>query len=126
MASKLDPDYSAVIVSKDGPRYNITNLMDGVETDESDGQIAQRVTVSFFNILNGTKYMNQLIRAMDRLFLYANDGDSPKEVFRGYIWEIEYSSELEKILSVTAYDAPHCKSVVYDFGGSNPPPPTRA
>ena len=104
MVSKIDPDYSAVIVSKDGPRYNITNLMDGVETDESDGQLARRVTVSFFNILNGTKYMNQLIRAMDRLFLYANDGDGPKEVFRGYIWEIEYSSELEKILSVTAYD----------------------
>lgn len=104
LASKVDPDYSAVIVSKDGPRYNITNLMDGVDMDESDGQLAQRVTVSFFNILNGAKYMNQLIRAMDRLFLYANDGGGPKEVFRGYIWEIEYSSEVEKILSVTAYD----------------------
>lgn len=104
LASKLDPDYSAVIVSKDGPRYDITPLMTGVDTNESEGQIAARATVSFFNALSGTKYMNQLIRAMDRLFLYANDGGSPKEVFRGYIWEIEYSSELEKILSVTAYD----------------------
>ena len=117
LASKLDPDYSAVIVSKDGPRYDITPLMTGVDTNESEGQIAARATVSFFNALSGTKYMNQLIRAMDRLFLYANDGGSPKEVFRGYIWEIEYSSELEKILSVTAYDKVHVTAgnMVGDF-----------
>ena len=104
MASKTDPDYSAVIVSKDGPRYDITDLMESVEMAEDEGQIAQRATVSFYNAPYNELRMNQLVRVGDRMFVYANDGEGPKEVFRGFVWEIEYSSELEKILSVTAYD----------------------
>lgn len=104
MASRDNPEYSAVIVTKSGARYNITSIMTGVETAEEEGQVAQRVTVSFFNAPNGSAYLNEAIDVMDRMYLYANDGNSPKEVFRGFIWEIEYSSDLEKILSATCYD----------------------
>ena len=104
MASRDNPEYSAVIVTKSGARYNITSIMTGVETAEEEGQVAQRVTVSFFNAPNGSAYLNEAIDVMDRMYLYASDGNSPKEVFRGFIWEIEYSSDLEKILSATCYD----------------------
>lgn len=104
MASRDNPEYSAVIVTKSGARYNITSVMTGVETAEEEGQVAQRVTVSFFNAPNGSAYLNDAVNVMNRMYLYANDGNNPKEVFRGFVWEIEYSSDLEKILSATCYN----------------------
>jgi len=45
-----------------------------------------------------------LITVRDRVFVYADDGEKKDEVFRGFVWTVNYQSSTRKLLSLTCYD----------------------
>ena len=97
--------YSAYIVSG-GTKYNVTAAIISVERSDADNQIAQRVTLRLMNVQanNGT-WLTGIFRARDRVYLYANDGKTEAEVFRGYLWSRSYaSSPSDREITLVCYD----------------------
>ena len=97
--------YAVSIISKStGITYNVTKILLDLTLAENDGQISQCATVSFINLLYENTYLSSLINVMDRIFIYADDGEKKDEVFRGFVWERNYRSGLEKEITLVCYD----------------------
>ena len=103
-ATLTKPSYTVYVVSG-SKKYDITSALISLDRYEAVSQIAQRVKLELANFLVEGTHLSSVLKARDRLFVYANDGTESKEVFRGYIWERAYKSTgNERILKITAYD----------------------
>lgn len=110
--SKTNPIYSiAVIANSTKKRYAIQSInypeskfVTSLKLTENDGQMAQLVKIELMNAKTDDGYFSGIFDVMDRVFVYANDGERSREVFRGFIWERPYSSAIEKTLTLTCYD----------------------
>lgn len=100
----LNPQYSVYIISN-GTKYNVTNAVTSQDRSEPKGQIAQRVILQLANVKVGDALLSSLLKARDRVFIYANDGSREDEVFRGYLWNRARTDSLEdKEVRYTCYD----------------------
>ena len=101
VASKSSPIYSIHFLNSD----KLDVFVDAVTTDlkltENKNELAQKVTISLVNCMNGEYLLSELINVCDRVFIYANDGEECREVFRGYIWRKNYQNKQKKIISFT-------------------------
>lgn len=98
------PQYSVYIISG-GTKYNVTNAVESQDRSEPKGQIAQRVTLQLANVKVGDAWLSSLLKARDRVFIYANDGTKEDEVFRGYLWARARNDSIEvNALRYTCYD----------------------
>lgn len=102
--SKQNPKYNCVIVTSSGVKYDISNILLHLELNRKKDQIAQCVRIKCVNVLYDNTHLNSLIKVRDRLYIYAHDGEISDEVFRGFVWNIRYSSRTEKELTFTCYD----------------------
>lgn len=103
-ATEQRPIYSVYIVSH-SLKINVTPILTGIERTEADGQIAQRVTLTLTNTQIEGVHISSFVDACDRVYVYADDGEQKKEVFRGFLWERSYKSSIsEHKLRLTAYD----------------------
>lgn len=102
MAS-YNPKYTVAIISN-SVRYDVTGAVTKLVLQESDGEIAQRVSITMANAKVNGQYLSGIFTVTNRVFIYANDGTKNEEVFRGFIWERPYVSRLRKDLSMTCYD----------------------
>ena len=103
-ATQQKPVYTVYIVSG-STKYNVTNAVISLDRAEPDGQIAQRVTLQLANVKVGDSWLSALLKARDRVFVYANDGVKEEEVFRGFLWTRARNDSLsENELSYTCYD----------------------
>lgn len=98
------PIYKVAIITKDSIRYTVTDAVIDLSLRENDGEIAQRVTLKLANIQVNGQYLSGIFNVRDRVFVYADDGERNEEVFRGFVWERDYSSKKEKELTLTCYD----------------------
>lgn len=104
-ASKAAPVYSVHFLNSS----NLDIFVDAITTDlklsESKNELAQKVSISLVNCLNEENYLlSELLNVRDRVFIYANDGEECREVFRGYIWHKNYKNNQKKIVTLTCYD----------------------
>ena len=103
-ASQQKPEYTVYIVSGD-TKYNVTNAVIVQDRSEPDGQIAQRVNLQLANVKVGDAWLSGLLKARDRVIIYANDGTKEDEVFRGFLWtRIRNDSLSEKDIQYVCYD----------------------
>lgn len=103
-ATQQKPVYSVYIVSGT-TKYNVTKAVISQDRAEPDGQIAQRVTLLLANVKVDGKWLSSLLKARDRVFIYANDGTQEEEVFRGYLWTRARNDSIsEKKIQYTCYD----------------------
>lgn len=103
MAKNL-PSYSVRIITSDGSAYNVTGILTDLRLSEHDGQLAQTATIKMANIVHNGSYLTSLFDVIDRVYVHANYEGETKEVFRGFVWNKEYTSSLEKELSLICYD----------------------
>lgn len=104
MASIDNPHYTAVILTKSGTKYKITDAMTSLSLDEQENGIAQKATVTIMQTKVGPKYITTLVSVHDQLYVYADTGSGAKEVFRGYIWEKTYQKDETKEFTMVAFD----------------------
>lgn len=103
-ASQTTPKYSVYIISGE-TKYNVTNAVLSIDRSEPKGQIAQRVILKIANVKVGASSLASLLKARDRVYVYANDGVKEDEVFRGYIWARNHSASIsDNALQYTCYD----------------------
>lgn len=103
-ASLQAPRYQAVILTAGGQRCVVTGAVTGLSLGWSENEIAQKATLSVWNQKHQGVLFTSLFKPRDRVFLYADTGEGDKEVFRGYIWEKQYQSALEKEITYVCYD----------------------
>lgn len=103
-ASIANPIYSVYIISG-STKYNVTPAVISIDRSESKKQIAQSATISLLNIKVGDAWLAGIINVRDRVYIYANDGTTNAEVFRGFVWTRPYKSSLnERDLTIKCYD----------------------
>jgi len=102
--TKQNPQYSCVIITQKNGKYDLSNILIELDLTARKKQLAQSAKVKCINVKRGAKYLNSLITVRDRITIYADDGETNDEVFRGFIWTIDYSSATEKELTFTCYD----------------------
>lgn len=102
--TKTNPLYTCVVVTRDRAKYDLSKVLLRLEIENRKNQLAGRAQVKCVNAKCGSKYLNGLIHVNDRLFLYAHDGETTAEVFRGVVWTVSYHSALKKELTFLCYD----------------------
>lgn len=103
-SSQKNTKYSVYIISG-ATKYNMTNAVINLDRTEPEGQIAQRVILKLANVKVGGASLASLLKARDRVYVYANDGSKEEEVFRGYLWTRNHNSSInENELQYTCYD----------------------
>lgn len=103
-ASQQKPVYTFYIISGD-TKYNVTPAVMNHDRSEPEEQIAQRVTLQLANVKVGDSLLSSLLKARDRVFIYANDGTKEDEVFRGYLWNRSRNDSIsENGLKYVCYD----------------------
>lgn len=103
-ATKENPKYTAFLI--DGStQYDITPAMEGLSFSEQEQQIAKSATISIANVLIKGQWLSGIIQARQRVSIYADDGETKDEVFRGVVWTKYYKSALSaRNLEVKCYD----------------------
>lgn len=103
-ASEGNPIYSVYVVSGSA-KYNVTPAVVGIERSEPENQIAQSATIRLMNIKVGESWLAGIINVRDRVYIYADDGTTKAEVFRGYVWSRPYKSSLtDRDLQLKCFD----------------------
>ena len=102
-ASLKNPIYTVYAITSE-KIYNLTSILEDLTISQAEKEIAQKVSFRVYNLKHGDSWLNAIIRPRDMIYVYANTGDGPQEVFRGYVWEINYKSSDKKELTITAYD----------------------
>lgn len=98
------PEYKVAIVDKNGTRYNLTPALVDLVLTENEGEISQKVQLTIANVQVDGKYLTSIIQVRNRVFVYAETEEKTDEVFRGFVWERQYTSEESKELTLTCYD----------------------
>lgn len=104
-ATVNNPTVYSVYLISDGKKYDLTPAVESLDRIEAEGQISQRVVLGLRNVLVDGIWLTTALQPVSRLFVYADDGEKKEEVFRGFLWDRNYTSSLtEHTLRVTAYD----------------------
>lgn len=104
-ASLTNPTYSVYLVDGN-TKYNLTPAVIEIHPSSQDRQVAQSVTITVANIkASDGKTLAQLIKVRQRVFVYANDGTTNGEVFRGFVWTRYPEDSLDSsTIQIKCYD----------------------
>lgn len=103
-ASKVYPIYTVIAVGADGTTYELPNATTDLYIEESKGELAKKVNLSLRNAAAGSKTLKDVLALRMQIKVSANDGETKKEVFSGYLWTISFDDAIEKELKCIAYD----------------------
>lgn len=84
----------------DGSSLPLTGAVMSLSWGEQDRELAQRASIKLNNVKTDKGYLSSLLKLFTRLRIEANG----EEVFSGIVWEWDYTSSLQKELSIVAYD----------------------
>ena len=105
VASKDNPIYTVSLVSN-GVKYNVSNCVEKLDFSDQEEKFSKSVKIELANIkTRDGKWLCNLAKPRDRVFIFANDGERNEEVWRGFIWAHGYKSSTSTRLIVwQAYD----------------------
>lgn len=103
-ASKDNPIYSVYAVSG-STKYDLTPCFESLSFSDQKKQFSKSVTINLANVQSNGKWLNTLLKARDRIYIYADDGETSGEVWRGFLWNLGYKSGLtSRLIVLRCYD----------------------
>lgn len=103
-ASKDNPIYSIYLVDGN-TKYDLTSCLEELKFSDQKKQFSKSLTISLANIQTQGKWLVSLIACRQRVFVYANDGETSDEVWRGFVWTHGYkSSTTSRLIVLKCYD----------------------
>ena len=79
---------------------DVTDLCLGLSWGDQKNDMASKADIKLGNTKTDKGYMSDLIKLNMQFYIFAND----EEVFRGTVWDWNYTSALKKELDITLYD----------------------
>lgn len=99
-----NPVYT-VIIKADGTEYNVSAALENLSFADQEKQFAQCVTMQIVNQKINDSWLSALLKVGSRVYIYADDGTTKAEVFRGLVWTRSYGSANDgKVLKLKCYD----------------------
>lgn len=97
--------YVCLCITAEGTSLDLTDALLALSWQESMEELAMKAQVTFVNVLTEDgQLLHSLVRPGGKICIFADYGEGIQEVFRGTIWNWDYTSEKEKTLKITAYD----------------------
>ena len=104
-ASMTHPVYTANLIKSNGTKYRLKGITTDLVVGQGKDELAEKVTMTLINIKVGNTYLHKLINLKDKIYVYANTGTGSKLVFKGFIWERNFSTSSDtKEITITCYD----------------------
>lgn len=104
-ASMDHPVYTANLYTADGTKYRLKGITTDLAVGQGKDDLAEKVTISFANVMVGKKQFHNYIKLRNKLYVYANTGSGAKEVFRGIVWEREFQATADiRDIKLVCYD----------------------
>lgn len=105
VASRVTPIYSIHFLNSSNQDIFVDTVITELKLSESKNELAQKVSIQLANCTDENGHLlSELINVRDRVFIYANDGEICREVFRGYVWDKRYQNKQKKIITLACYD----------------------
>lgn len=95
-----DITYTAKAILKDGSTVDLTPAIIKRSRQEPTEEIAQRVNLTLAQVKTQKGYLHEILPLCTIIVLYANN----TEVFRGIVWEWEFTSSKQKEVDLMCYD----------------------
>ncbi|WOC33485.1 MULTISPECIES: XkdQ/YqbQ family protein [Caproicibacterium] len=102
MSIAVSPQYT-LFLQKGGKTYQLLKACSAATLSEKTDSLAQTLTFTVASVKAGNAYIGSIIDPGDIVHLTCNDGDRKGELFKGPVWEVNYSQDARSI-SYTAYD----------------------
>jgi len=113
--------YDVEMITESGARYDLTPYLQSLSWEEQEEGLAQRATMTLQNTKIKGELLSNIAKINCQIMIYANWGIGRQMVFQGTIWEWNYTSAINKDLTLTAYDPlirlQRCKDVKYYSAG---------
>lgn len=104
MAASLEhPAYKCIIKTKKAT-YDVSNILTALTITQNQDDLAQGVMIMIPNLKDQYKYIYNNVNVCDSMYVSCNTGEGYQELFRGTIWDKNYTSDITKDLTLTAYD----------------------
>lgn len=97
------PTYKVYILTAN-KKYDVSNAITALQLSEPKGQLAQSATVKIVNVQHHGTYLTSLFDVNDRVAVFSTYEGITEEVFRGFVWDKDYTSSDKKELSLVCYD----------------------
>ena len=102
--SQENPIYTVFLIDDD-TKYDLSPAVTGLSFSDQKDQIAKSVSFNVINTKVKGQWLSSTIKVRQRVFIYADDGTTKDEVFRGFVWTKYYKSALDtKEITIKAYD----------------------
>lgn len=92
--------YTLKAILETGETLDLTGLCIDLSWGDQKNSVAAKADITLANTKIEKGYISDLIKLCTLFYIFANG----REVFRGVVWNWEYTSALEKEISITAYD----------------------
>jgi len=97
--------YQLVALRPDGGRIKLLSFLQSLTWEESEGELAVRLTAEIKNVKMGDgKWLHQQTPLGGRVILYSDWGSGWQEVFRGTVFAWDYHADPLGHCTITAYD----------------------
>lgn len=96
----LDNDYRVTALLKDGSILELDPAVTSLSWQDSTGEVAQRAIIQLAQVRTDKGWLNGLLPLCTIIKISANGS----EVFRGIVWEWEYTSGSNREIILTCYD----------------------
>ena len=100
MINIKDTVYTVKAFLPSGKIVDITSILTNLSWSESEGELAQKATLTMANTITSMGYVNEFLKLCVHIYIYANE----EEIMRGIVWDFDYSSSLQKEINITVYD----------------------
>lgn len=104
VASKENPIYSVYIISGN-TKYDLSQCVEEIKFSDEKKQFSKSAQLSLANVKTNGTWLSSILKNRDRVFIYANDGETYDEVWRGFVWDFGYKSTLtSRTIVLKCYD----------------------
>ena len=103
VASKAAPIYSVYIANSAGLNITVDAVVTELKLSENERELAQRANIELRNCYSDDYLLSELVNVHDTVFIYANDGDECKEVFRAKNTETDRAKSLCLLVMIILY-----------------------
>ena len=97
--------YVCLFITAEGDSLDITDALVSLSWQESIEELAMKAQATILNCtMEDGRLLHSMVRPGGKICILSDWGEGVREVFRGTIWNWDYTSAKEKLLKITAYD----------------------
>lgn len=96
--------YNVVALLSDGSQVTLDNAAENIAWEENEKELSCRLNLTIRDVDYGQGRLANALALCTVIYLYADWGEGKKEIFRGTVWEWDFSEIKNDSIVITVYD----------------------